>query len=71
MAARLVLVPAVVGVVLLGTSVTGGLISDDFEVSVALNTAFFVFAGAAALLFSLRRRDLLWPAPRPGSTPPS
>jgi hypothetical protein len=61
MVLRLALVPAVVGVVLLGTWVTGGLITDDFEYSVALNTAFFVLAGTAALLLSLRRRDLVWP----------
>jgi hypothetical protein len=61
MASRLALVPAVVAVVLVGTWVTGGLITDDFEYSVALNTAFFALAGAAALLLSLRRRDLLWP----------
>lgn len=61
MARRVGLVPLVVAVVLLGTWVTGGLLTDDFALSVALNTLFFVLAGSAALIVAVRRRDLLWP----------
>jgi hypothetical protein len=60
-ALRIALVPVVVAVVLLGTWVTGGLVTDDFEFSVALNTVFFLLAGTIALVVALRRRDLLWP----------
>ena len=58
---RVALVPLVVGVVLLGTWVSGGLVTDDFELSVALNALFFVLAGFVALIVAVRRRDLLWP----------
>jgi len=61
MAFRAALVPLVVAVVLLGTWVTGGLLSDDFAISVALNTIFLVLAGSVALIVAVRRRDLLWP----------
>lgn len=61
MALRVGLVPFVVAVVLLGTWVTGGLVTDDFALSVALNTLFFVLAGFVALVVAVRRRDLLWP----------
>lgn len=60
-ALRLLSIPAVVAIVLLGTWVSGGLISDDFETSVALNTVFFLLAGAAALVVARRRRDLRVP----------
>jgi len=61
MALRFALVPLVVAVVLLGTWVTGGLVTDDFELSVALNTIFLLLAGSVALIVAVRRRDLLWP----------
>ena len=61
MARRLALVPLVAAVVLLGTWVSGGLVTDDFELSIALNALFFGLAGAVALLVAVRRRDLLWP----------
>lgn len=61
MALRVALVPLVVAVVLLGTWVTGGLVTDDFELSVALNTIFLLLAGSVALIVAVRRRDLLWP----------
>lgn len=48
----------VVAVVLVGTWVTGGLITNDFEASVALNTVFFVAAGGAALFVARRRPEL-------------
>ena len=61
MALRFALVPLVVAVVLLGTWVTGGLVTDDFELSVTLNTIFLLLAGSVALIVAVRRRDLLWP----------
>jgi Electron transfer DM13 len=61
MTLRVLSVPVVAAIVLLGTWVTGGLITDDFETSVALNTAFFAAAGAAVLVIARRRRDLRVP----------
>jgi hypothetical protein len=58
--ARLGAAVLVVGIVVLGTWVTGGLITDDFETSVALNTAFFVVAGGAAIFVAWRRPELRW-----------
>jgi len=55
---RLVAALVVVAVVLLGTWVTGGLISDDFETSFALNGLFFIGAGIAAYVVSRRRPEL-------------
>ena len=55
---RLVAALVVVAVVLLGTWVTGGLISNDFETSVALNGLFFIGAGIAAYVIARRRPEL-------------
>ena len=55
---RLVTALAVVAVVALGTWVTGGLVTDDFEASVALTTVFFAVAGVVAILLARRRPEL-------------
>lgn len=55
---RILAAVVVVAVVLLGTWVTGGLITDDFEASVVLNGAFFAAAGVAAFLVAWRRPKL-------------
>jgi hypothetical protein len=61
MALRLASIPLVIAVLLLGTWVTGGLISNDFETSMALNAAFFAAAALAAVVVALKRRDLRLP----------
>jgi Electron transfer DM13 len=55
---RALSIPATAIVVLLGVWVTGGLLTDDFEVSVVLTTIFFVLAGTAALLLARARRPV-------------
>ena len=52
---------AVVVVLLLGIWVTGGLISDDFTLSMALTAVWMGAAGLACLAIGLRRRDLRVP----------
>ena len=59
--AKLVSAVIVVAVVLLGTWVTGGLISDDFETAFVLNGAFFLVSGVAAVLVARRRPSLRLP----------
>jgi hypothetical protein len=58
MAARAASILATVAVILLGVWVTGGLLTDDFELSVALTTIFFVLTGVGALGLARARRDL-------------
>lgn len=48
-------------IVLVGVWVTGGLITDDFQLSAALTTAWFGVAGLAALATARRRPDLRFP----------
>lgn len=55
---RIASVPITIAVVLLGVWLTGGLLTDDFETSVALTTLFFALAGGAALVLARARRDL-------------
>jgi electron transfer DM13 len=56
--ARATAVVATAALVLLGVWITGGLVTDDFEASVALTTAFFVVFGAAALALVRYRRAI-------------
>ena len=49
------------GVVALGVWLTGGVISDDMDVAMALTAVWFGVAGLAALLVARARRDLLLP----------
>jgi hypothetical protein len=52
---------AVVVLTLLGVYVTGGLITNDFELAMALTTAWLVAAGLGCLVVALRSRLLRWP----------
>lgn len=56
---RLLAIPVVVVVFLLGLWVTAGLITDDFKVSMGLTAAWVAICAAAALVVSLR-----WPSLR-------
>ena len=58
---RFALVPVVAGLVLAGTWVTGGLITDDFRLAMGLTLLWFVVAGLAALWVGWRWRRLAMP----------
>src|SRR4051812_16614796 len=60
-ALRLLCVPLVVAIVVSGVWVTGGVIADDFWVSMILTGAWFTIAGAAAVLVAVRSRPLRVP----------
>lgn len=61
MGLRFALVPLVAGVVVAGVWITGGVITDDFRVAMALTAAFLALAGLAALVIARRRRKLRGP----------
>ena len=61
LASRLLAAIAVVVVVLLGIWVTGGLITNDFAVSMVLTTAWLGLSGLACAVIAWRRRDLRVP----------
>jgi hypothetical protein len=61
MALRLLAAPAVVAVFLLGLWLFAGVVSNDFELSLALTAAWFALAGAAALALGWRYRGLRVP----------
>jgi len=54
----LVVVPLVAAVTVLGVWITGGLISDDFKISMALTAAWFATVGGVILLTTRGRRAL-------------
>jgi hypothetical protein len=58
---RLLAVPVVVVVVLVGIWVTGGLITNDFALAMALTTAWLAVAGLACLVVAWRRPYLRVP----------
>ena len=58
---RLVAIPVVAALVIAGVWVTGGVISNDFRVSMALTAVWFVVAGAACLVVARRSRPLRFP----------
>lgn len=58
---RLLAIPVVVVLFLLGVWLFGGVVSNDFEIAMALTAAWFVVSGAAAFLVCRRRRELLLP----------
>src|SRR5215210_944581 len=58
MAVRIVAVLVTALVVLLGVWVTGGLLTNDYETSVALTTVFFVVLGLVALALARYRRSV-------------
>jgi hypothetical protein len=59
--ARLLAVPVVAAAVVAGVWVTGGVISNDFRVSMALTAVWFAVAGAACVIVALRSRPLRFP----------
>ncbi|MGH2840051.1 MAG: DM13 domain-containing protein [Solirubrobacteraceae bacterium] len=56
--ARLLLVPIVLVALVGGVWVTGGLITDDFKVAMALTGVWIGLLGAGCLVLALRRREL-------------
>ena len=56
LAVRLPAAPATAAVVLAGLWVTGGLISNDFRVAMALTAAWMALCGATALVIAIRSR---------------
>jgi hypothetical protein len=58
---RLSLVPLVVLIVVAGVWVTGGLITDDAQLSMVLATGWLGLAGIASVVVGLRWRDLAVP----------
>lgn len=60
-ALRVLAVPVVVVIVTAGVWVTGGVVTDDMNLAMALTTVWFVLAGVIALLLVRARRDLLLP----------
>lgn len=61
LAARLLAVPATAGIVLLGIWVSGGLITNDFEVAMWLTVAWMAVAGLVALAIAVGSRTFRWP----------
>jgi hypothetical protein len=61
LALRLLAVPATAAVVLAGLWVTGGLISNDFRLAMALTAAWMGLAGLTALVIAARSRAFRWP----------
>jgi Electron transfer DM13 len=55
---RLAVIPIVVVLLVGGVWVSGGLITDDFKLSMALTTAWVLALGAGCLALALRRREL-------------
>lgn len=55
---RLLSIPAVAAIVVVGVWVAGGVISNDFRTSMALTAAWFVLSGAACLLVARHSRTL-------------
>jgi hypothetical protein len=61
LAARVLAVPVVAALLLLGIWVTGGLITDDFTASMWLTAAWTGSAGLACAAVAARSRALRWP----------
>jgi hypothetical protein len=61
LAVRLLSIPVVAIAVLVGIWVTGGLLTNDFKVAMALTAAWMALAGLACALVAWRRRDLRLP----------
>ncbi|WP_053227343.1 DM13 domain-containing protein [Solirubrobacter soli] len=58
---QLLVVPLVAAGVVLGVWVAGGVITDDFRVSIALTTVWMAVAAGACLLIAIRSRPLRVP----------
>jgi hypothetical protein len=61
LAAQLLAVPVVAAAVLAGVWIAGGVISNDFRVSMALTAAWFAVSGVACLAIAIRHRPLRVP----------
>ena len=61
LAAQLLSIPVVAAVVLLGVWLAGGVVSNDFRLSMALTAAWFALSGLACLAIAIRRRSLRVP----------
>jgi hypothetical protein len=61
LAVRLLSIPLVAIVVLVGIWVTGALLTNDFKLAMALTAAWMALAGIACALVAWRRRDFRWP----------
>jgi hypothetical protein len=61
LAVRLLSIPAVAAVLLAGIWVTGGLLTNDFKLAMALTAAWIALAGIACALVAWRRPDLRLP----------
>jgi hypothetical protein len=59
--ARLLAIPIVAALAIAGVWVTGGVISNDFRVSMALTAVWFVVFGAVCVAVALRSRPLRLP----------
>jgi hypothetical protein len=59
--ARLLAIPVVAALVVAGVWVTGGVISNDFRVSMALTAVWFAASGAVCVVVALRSRPLRFP----------
>jgi hypothetical protein len=60
-AAQLLAIPCVAGILVAGVWVAGGRISDDFRTSMALTAAWFGVSGAACVVVAVRSRRLRLP----------
>jgi hypothetical protein len=58
---RLLAIPVVAAVVVLGIWVTGGLITNDFGVSMWLTAGWMALSGLICLVIAVRSRALRWP----------
>jgi hypothetical protein len=58
---KLLSIPLVVAIVLLGIWVTGGLITNDFAVAMWLTAGWMAVSGLACLAIAVRSRGLRWP----------
>jgi hypothetical protein len=61
LAPRLLSVPAVALLVVAGVWIAGGVISNDFRLSMVLTAAWFAISGLACLAIAVRRRELRAP----------
>src|SRR5918912_644015 len=61
LAAQLATVPVVAAIVLAGVWVAGGVISNDFRLSVALTAAWLALSGLGCVFVAIRRRALRVP----------
>jgi hypothetical protein len=61
LALRLLSIPAVAIVTVLGLWITGGVITDDSSLSMTLTAAWMTLAGLACLVIAFRSRTFRWP----------